>query len=522
MKYCRLLPFASASFVIQMGTLLLYDFWLFVGSYGSKIYRQKPVFSRTSFLSGNRMNRESRFGQDQQKLQVRIKLAYAAPAFSLAVIGIPIYVYLPKFYTDVVGVNIGILGTLILLVRVFDAVTDPVIGYISDRTRTAFGRRRPYIAVFSVLLAICVYLLFNPLDGSRFFETVWFGTWFFLIFLFWTLVTVPYESLGPELTFNYNERTTLFSLRDGALIAGTLVAASSPAIVTLVFGLNTDAEGEKDKFFWISVFYAPLIILFAWCCVWVVKEREPEPVPSSSNLVQNLKLTVKNRPFLVLLTSYTVAAFGSNLPATLILFYVEYVLQSNLADLFLLLYFVTGIILLPAWVFLAKKFGKKHSWITAMIINTGAFIGVFFLGPGDEMLYGILVVLSGLGFGATIAIPSSMQADVIDYDELLSGERHEGQYVGIWSVSKKLAAALGVGMALSLLNFSGYQPNVEQSEEVKLVLRTLYALVPSICNLVAIVIAFQYQIDGTKHKAILKGIKDRKSGRPVADPLKQI
>ncbi|MCG8338295.1 MAG: glycoside-pentoside-hexuronide (GPH):cation symporter [Proteobacteria bacterium] len=466
------------------------------------------------------MRLESHPYEDQKKLPFRIKFAYAAPAFSLAVIGIPIYVYIPKFYTDVVGVNIGILGTLILLVRVFDAVTDPVIGFISDRTRTIFGRRRPYIASFSVLLAFSVYLLFNPPDGSRFFETAWFGIWFFLIFLFWTLVTVPYESLGPELTFDYNERTTLFGLRDGALIAGTLMAASSPAIVTLVFDLNADAQGEKDKFFWISVFYAPFIVLFAWWCVWVVKERKHEQTNQPSGIVKNLKLTVKNKPFLVLLASYTVAAFGSNLPATLILYYVEYVLESKLADLFLLLYFVTGIVLLPIWVYLAKKFGKKNSWITAMIINTGAFIGVFFLGPGDEMLYGILVVLSGLGFGATIAIPSSMQADVIDYDELLSGERHEGQYVGIWSISKKLAAALGVGIALSFLSFSGYEPNVEQSEEVKLVLRTLYALVPSICNLAAMAIAFRYPIDGSGHKAILKAINDHKSGRSVIDPFK--
>lgn len=466
------------------------------------------------------MSFESYPDGDQKKLPLRIKLAYAAPAFSLAVIGIPIYVYIPKFYTDVVGVNIGILGTLILLVRIFDAVTDPVIGFISDRTNTPYGRRRPYIAFFSVLLAISVYLLFNPPDGSRFFETAWFGIWFFLIFLFWTLVTVPYESLGPELTFNYNERTTLFGLRDGALIAGTLMAASSPAIVTLMFDLNADAQGEKDKFFWISAFYAPLIVLFAWWCVGVVKEREDKQISQSPDIVKNLKLTVKNKPFMVLLISYTVAAFGSNLPATLILYYVEYVLQSQLADLFLLLYFVTGIVLLPIWVYLAKKFGKKYSWITAMTVNTGAFIGVFFLGPGDEMLYGILVVLSGLGFGATIAIPSSMQADVIDYDELLSGERHEGQYVGIWSVSKKLAAALGVGIALSFLSFSGYRPNVEQAEEVKVVLRTLYALIPSICSLAAIAIAFRYPIDGDKHEAILKAIKDRRLGKSIIDPLK--
>ena len=160
------------------------------------------------------------------KVPTSKRIAYAAPAFALAVVGIPIYVYIPKFYSDVVGVHIGILGTIILVIRLFDAITDPAIGFISDRTQSRFGRRRPYIAFGSVLLALAIYFLFNPLSGSPTFETAWFGVWFFMIFLFWTLVAVPYESMGPELTFDYNERTAIFGIRDGALIAGTLLAAS--------------------------------------------------------------------------------------------------------------------------------------------------------------------------------------------------------------------------------------------------------------------------------------------------------
>jgi GPH family glycoside/pentoside/hexuronide:cation symporter len=148
------------------------------------------------------------------------KVAYAAPAFALAVVGIPVYVYIPKFYTDVVGIHIGLLGLILLGARLFDAVTDPVIGVVSDRTQTRFGRRRPYMAFGSLILAVSIFLLFNPHEGTPGFETAWFGVWIFCLFLFWTLVTVPYESLGPEITFDYNERTTLFGMRDGALMVG--------------------------------------------------------------------------------------------------------------------------------------------------------------------------------------------------------------------------------------------------------------------------------------------------------------
>lgn len=447
------------------------------------------------------------------------KLAYAAPAFALAVVGIPVYVYVPKFYTDVVGVHITILGHLVLAVRVFDAFTDPAIGFLSDRTQTRFGRRRPYIALGSIALAVTIYLLFNPPDGSPTFETAWFGIVFFMLFLLWTVVTVPYESLGPEITFDYHERTALFSLRDGALLAGTLAAASSPAAITYLMNLSNDPAGERAKFFWISIFYIPLVIGFSWWCVLAIKEKGPQVASKSLDLKKTMTTMLANRPFMILLVSYTVSAFGNNLPATLILYYVEYVLQSQHADLFLLLYFVFGILFLPAWLRISHTIGKKRSWILSMCVNTGAFIGVFFLGPGDGHIYGILVCLSGIGFGATLALPSAMQADVIDYDELISGKRREGQYVGLWSVSKKLAAALGVGIALAVLGVLGYEPGVEQSPHVLLSLRVLYALVPSLCNLAALLIAIIYPISAARHEDIKRAIAERKSGHSVIDPM---
>ena len=455
-----------------------------------------------------------------EKVPTGKKIAYAAPAFALAIVGIPVYVYIPKFYTDVVGVNIAILGYLVLAVRLFDAVTDPAIGYLSDRTQTRFGRRRPYIASGAILLSLSMYFLFNPPAGSPLFETVWFGITIFCLFLFWTAVVVPYESLGPEITFDYDERTTLLGMRDGALIAGTLAAASSPAAVAWAFGLSPTDEGERAKFFWISVLYAPLLVAFCWWCVISIRERPQLFQGQKQGLLQGLKEVSQNRPFIILLISYIVAAFGSNLPATLILYYVEYVLQSKLADLFLLIYFVTGVLFLPGWVYLARRLEKKVTWLAAMAINTGAFIGVFFLGPGDAYIYGVLVFLSGIGFGATLAIPSAMQADVIDYDELLSGQRREGQYIGIWSITKKLAAALGVGLALSILGFVGYTPNVEQTEQVQFTLRVLYALVPSLCNIAAFVIALAYPISRSVHKDILAAIVEKREGQSVQDPLR--
>lgn len=455
-----------------------------------------------------------------KSISMYTKIAYAAPAFALAVVGIPVYVYIPKFYTDVVGINIGVLGILLFSVRLFDAVTDPALGLISDRTVTRFGRRRPYIGIGAIFVAVAMFMLFNPPQASSLQATIWFGVWIYALFLFWTAVVVPYESLGPEITYDYHDRTSLFSMRDGFLIAGTLAAASSPALMRWIFNLSDDPQGQRDQFFWVAVVYAPLLIGTCWWCVHAIRESATADQRRLTGLLQGLRYVSRNRPFIILLISYTISAIGSNLPATLILYYVAYVLQSDLADAFLLLYFITGIVFLPGWVWLAKKIGKKEAWLTSMVINTGAFVGVFFLGVGDVSLYGALVFVSGIGFGATLALPSAIQADVIDYDELLSGSRREGQYIGLWSIAKKLAAAIGIGAGLSILGWVGYTPNTEQSDTVVFTLRVLYAGIPSLCNIIAFGIALAYPINSDIHRRIRTAIERRSQGEPFSDPLR--
>ncbi|MEE4360236.1 MAG: glycoside-pentoside-hexuronide (GPH):cation symporter [Pseudomonadales bacterium] len=449
-----------------------------------------------------------------------VRIAYALPAFALAVVGIPIYVYIPKFYTDVIGADITLVGFVLLAVRLFDAVSDPVIGTLSDRTRTCFGRRRPWIAGGVVPLTVAILLLFSPPALGPDAAVIWFGVGMFAVFLFWTAITVPYESLGPELSFDYDERTTILSLRDGMLILGTVIAAASPALVEGMLGLSGDAAGERAKFRAVAIAYAPIIIGACLLCAYMVKERaRSRTAAPTSHPLRAMRRLAGNRPFVILLASYTVAAIGSNLPATLIPFYVEYVIGDPDVEKFLLLYFVTGVLLLPLWVRAARHIGKKWAWIVAASINAGTFAGVFFLGRGDVTAYAVLVILSGIGFGATLALPSAMQADVIDYEELRSGQRREGEIIGVWAVSKKLAAAFGVFVAFPILGLAGYEPNVEQSEPVVMALRVLYALVPSLFNLLGLAIALAYPIDREAHLRILSTIDARRRGIDAPDPL---
>jgi len=446
------------------------------------------------------------------KLGLPIKLAYALPAFAMAVVGIPIYIYIPKFYTDVIGLNISVVGAVLLSLRVFDAITDPLMGLISDRTTTPHGRRRPYIAGGSLLLAASIVCLFNPPAMGIPATTAWFLTWLALVFLFWTLTVVPYESLGPELIHDYHERTVLFGYRDGFLIAGTMVAATAPVVIRSLLADANAPDADQAVFFIMSIIYAPLIVCCCGICFFVVKEADPTKKRTSFQLRESLATTFQNKPFCILLLAFSFSAVAAQMPATLILFYVEYVLESSKAELFLLIYFVSGIALLPAWIWVSRRIGKKAAWMISMGINTGAFFYVFWLGPGDEWLYGVLVFVSGIGFGAGLALPSALTADVIDYDQAFSGERREGQYIGIFSVAKKMAGAAGAGIGLWALGLFGYVPGQPQSPEVVLALRTLYALVPCILSIVAFLIAGFYPLSEARHQEILKQLHKREQG----------
>ncbi len=438
-------------------------------------------------------------------LALRTRLAYAAPNLGLALVGVPLLVYLPRFYSDVVGVPVAWLGVVFVAGRVIDAVTDPLVGTLSDRSRSSRGRRRPWILWGCAPLALLSVALYVPparLEGTA--ATVWATFVIVAWFLAYTTVNVPYRALGPELSDDYDERTALFSLREGLLVVGTVVAAIGPGLVGLALGLE-EGEDDRRRFAWYAAVAAPMLVVTCLLCVGQVKERFSQPleVPGAGSLRAQLRQAFANRPFVILLSAFVVIALGSSLPAVLISYFVTYVLGAEpLLPLFLLIYFGVGMLALPLWVGLSRRRGKKATWLSAMSVNAGFFALVTLVGPGDAWLYGVLVAGSGIGGVAVLAMPYAMQADVIDHDEVLTGERREGLYGGLWSIAEKTAAGLGVGVAMLVLDAVGYQPNQAQPEQVLYVLRALYIGVPCVCTSLGFLIALRYPLDRAAHEAI--------------------
>ncbi len=437
-------------------------------------------------------------------------LTYSLPALVLAPMAISFYVFTPKIYADLGTISVQALGIAVLLTRVWDAVTDPLIGYLSDRTVSPAGRRKPWLKRSLVPLCLSFVLLFAaPLIPAPL-HLFWFTGISVLFFLCWTMYAIPYEALGQELVSDYDQRTVLFSFRDGAVVTGTLIAALVPLFTESYFSeLDT-----TTRWLGISSFYSLLLILFTVICLRALPNGIQRPVQISNfSPRRSFRTTCGNPHFRKLVIAYTISSFGAALPATLFLFYVDSVLQSANGPAFLALYFLIGILALPLWTKLSFYTSKKSCWLAAMLLNTTGFLGVFFLSAGQEFEYAILISISALGYGASLALPSSMQADVIDSEELETGFRREGEFLGVWSLAKKTSAALGAGAALWVLGASGFEPQLSvQGPDALLALRALYCLVPCVCSFGAMVVISRYSLSRDDHARIRNDIDRRAVG----------
>lgn len=432
------------------------------------------------------------------QLKIHQILIYGAPSLVQAAILVVFSAYLPKFYMDVVGVPAAVLGGIILVSRVWDALIDPAMGRISDGSISRWGRRRPWmLASIAPLVAIFVLIMIPPAGLSAFGSVAWTAILLFAFFIFWTMWSVPYESLGAELSLDYNERTRLLGTREGLFVLGTIAAAVLP------IALGAITSDERERFQWVGWLYGAMALITFTACAVFCRERHwrAEQIPQGG-LFRTYREVWRNRPFRILVVSYMIGAMATALPATLFFFYVEYVLGSSRADVALALYFTVGFMFLPFWIKLAEWWDKKSAWILAMAVNTAALCGIAFLGSGDFGAYLVFVAVSGVGFGGTLALPASMQADVIDYDESKTGERREGMYVGFWSIARKMAGGVGAGVALVVLSWAGYEPNAAQPASSVWALRILYAVIPVLLNIVAIAVAWRYPIDRKFHRRL--------------------
>lgn len=424
-------------------------------------------------------------------------LAYAAPALPLAVLLLPTYIFLPAHYASI-GLPLGTISLVLLLARLWDGVTDPLAGLLSDRTHSRYGRRKPWIAAGLPLTCLSLWFLLVPPVGAG---PAHLLGWSMALYLGWTLMVVPLTAWGAELSGDYHQRTRINGFREAAGVLGTLVA------LVLPFAAGVGAAGQEGEALrLLALLLLVMLPIATLAALAFVPDRAMQTPPKARP--GSWRLILANGPFRRLLLAYVINGMANGLPAQLFLFFVQHRLgDGDRAGLLLLCYFASGLLAVPLWLGLSKYFGKDRVWRWAMLWNIGWFLPVFWLGPGDSGLFLLVCVMTGLSLGADLILPSAMQADVVDLDTAQGGGERTGLFFAFWGLATKLAtalAALGLGAAALF----GFDPGLAQNDANALAgLTLLYAGLPIALKLVAIALLWRWPLDRAAQSALRERIE---------------
>ena len=443
------------------------------------------------------------------RLANRTKVFYGIADLGISMLTASIQFFLLFFYTDIAGIDPALAGTALLVGKLtWDALNDPFFGYLSDRTRSRWGRRKPYMLLGALPFGLSIWLLFSlppGLVGVKAFLAV-LGS-FLLADTFQTVVSVPYYALSAELTRDYDERTSLISVRMIFTVLGYILGA---ALTTAVAGIFIDLGWTKNAAYsgMGAVFGAVAVITLLVTTFGVKETPNPDLQPAKMPALSQIKHVLRNRPFVQYMIMSTIISISFTLLTSLLPYYLTYHLK--MADQISFVMFVMlatiGVFLLP-WRYAAKKMSKGPAYALGLAIACVAILGAFFLPPEPTPLIYAVAFVAGLGFSAQYVFPWSMIPDVIEVDQARTGERHEGIYFGVNSFLGKLTGALGIAASGWALKLYGYVPNVAQTPHALFGIRFFFAVVPVIAFAVALPLLIWYPINRKNHAELGKGVE---------------
>ncbi|THV25579.1 MFS transporter [Peteryoungia ipomoeae] len=420
---------------------------------------------------------------------------YALPAIPLAAIALPFYIVVPTFYAENFGISLTAIGAVLLAIRFLDAVTDPLFGWLSDRVRSRFGRRRFFFVISTPLTALSAFMLFWPPTGAG---IGYLAVWGVALSIGATWSLLPYTAWGAELATGYQDRARLSGWREAATLVGSLIA------ITIPFVGGLDASQAFHGLAWLAVMIAVLLPSLALAAAW----RVPEPKDFSRRqlaLREGLKHLMRNGPFLRLVAAFLLNSFANAIPASLFIYFVgERLGRPDLQGPLLFVYFLCAIAGVPLAVRMARRFGKHRTWCVAMLAACLIFSVAGLLSEGDVVAFAIVCILTGLLLGFDLTLPAAIQADVIDEDTAVSGEQRTGLYFAAWSFTTKLSVALSAGLVFPLLDVAGFVASASgpQTPEALSMLSALYAWLPIPAKLAAIVIMWRFSLDEDAHRKL--------------------
>jgi glycoside/pentoside/hexuronide:cation symporter, GPH family len=465
---------------------------------------------------------------ETEKLDISTKLAFGAGDLGTAIAAMIGISYLSPFLTDVAGLSPTLAGQTQLVGKVWDAVNDPMVGVLSDRTQSKQGRRYPWMIWGAIPFGIFFFLQwivphFSNNESVNQWGLFWYYTAISILFnAFYTIVNLPYTALTAELTQDYDERTSLNSYRFSFSIGGSILAL----MIGLVISLLVPSD-RRQQYLLLGAICAIISVLPVYWCVWGTRKRaqavanlHPETGQSVSlPIFQQLKIAFTNRPFLFVVGIYLCSWLAVQLTAGIIPYYVTSWMRLPQWHISSVLLAVQGtaMAMLFVWNAVSRRYGKKAVYFMGMGLWLIAQTGLFFVQPGQIALMYVLAVMAGFGVSTAYLVPWSMLPDVIELDELNTGQRREGIFYSFIVFVQKICLGIAVNIVLQRLGTAGYiKPTTEiaipiQPNSVLDVIRFSIGPIPAIALACGLILAYFYPLTREVHAEILLKLKQRKN-----------
>lgn len=435
----------------------------------------------------------------------KAKLGFGAGEFSSSIFFTITSFWLMNFLTDEVRLSAAIAGTALLVGKIWDAVIDPFIGYLSDRTRSRWGRRRPYLLFFAIPFGAAFVLMFrNPEIASQNGKFIWAMLTYVFFCTVYSFTNIPYNALLPEMTTDYNERTNISGYKQTFAVIGTLLGAGAAMPIMAIFG------GGSPGFIGMSAIFGFLAAVSLLVTFFSVREPEVIETSEKNSVLAALKDVISNKPYMLLLFTWFANSTAVAVMQTMLIYYYKYLIQDeDSVTLAMITLLVVTMITIPLWVWLAKKAGKKQAYIGGMTLTLAAVLTFAFaadkLGNIPALL---LMALAGVGFASHYVAPWAMVPDSLEFGFSISGRRNEGVYYSIWTFVIALGGALAGFLVGQGLDLFGYVPNVLQTAESILGIRLLIGVLPGIFILAANIVLGFYPLNKERYEQVLLKIKD--------------
>jgi glycoside/pentoside/hexuronide:cation symporter, GPH family len=420
--------------------------------------------------------------------------------------------YLLFYLTDTVKLNSVLAGSALMIGKFWDALTDPAVGYLSDITRTRWGRRRPWMFVGSFLLLGFMLLMFNAPDFSDQTELfIWAALCYCLLCTAYTFVNVPYGALTPELTSDYHERSVLNGYRMSFAVVGTFLGAG------LVLPLVSAFGGGRPGWLLMAAVMGAVMLAVGLATVFSI--REPDRVDSDTevrkgfrNVLASYAEVLTQKPFLLVLLPWALHITGVTVIQSALVYYFQYVYGDKAAfQIALVILLACAIVFIPVWIFVSKFIGKKNAYNLGMGIFAATVVVFFFIGERGVALAYVLMAVAGVGFAAQYAMPFAMLPDVVEYDYAENGRRREGVYYGLWTFVSKVGQSLAILASGWILQLSGYVPDAVQGDSAKLGIRLLAGIIPALFFTAGIAVLSFYPISRAVYEEIKKKAEARRA-----------